>query len=127
MGFVVSKNVLKIKKNNMKKYDTLFLSLGTFLSLFPIYAFFGWIYVCIIYPELSQPELVAMYNSQLLFDFFNARSLFFTVCGLLAGILLLISLVYSLQNNGNKTLKTIKVILFVMNAFFTFFQLWSLM
>ena len=111
----------------MKKYDLLFLAFGTFLSLFPIYAFFGWVYVCIVNPNLSQPETVAIYNSQLLFNLINARSLFFAVCGLLAGILLLISLVYSLHNNGNKTLKTIKVILFVINAFFTFCQLWSLM
>lgn len=125
-GFV-SVGVSQIKKTIMKKYDNLFLGIGTFLSLFPIYAFFGWTYVCIVNPNLSQPETVAIYNSQILFDFINARSLFFAVCGLLAGILLLISLVYSLYNNSNKTLKTIKIILFIINAIFTFFSLWSLM
>ncbi len=113
----------------MKKYDILFLSIGIILSIIPIYVGLGWIYVCAIYPNLSQSETVAIFDSQILFNLFNGRyssALFTLSCGFVAGILLLISLVYSLQNNGNKTL-TIKVILFVINVIFTGWTLFGLM
>jgi hypothetical protein len=90
----------------------------------------GWVYVCTIYPELNQSETHNIFNTKILFNLFSGRypsALFTLSCGLVAGLLLLISLVYSLQNNGNKTLKTIKVILFVINVIFTGWVLFGLM
>lgn len=116
----------------MKKYDSIILILGALLSLIPVYTKLGWVYVCIVYPEFNLSEIIAVFDSQILFNLFTGRhwysaSLFALSCGLVAGILLLISLVYSLQNNGNKTLKTIKVILFVINVIFTGWVLFGLM
>lgn len=113
----------------MKKYDNLYLTLGSLLSIVPIYKGLGWIHVFNKYPELDQAEKVLIYNSEILFNLFNSRyssALFFLSCGLIAGVLLLISLLNSI-NRKDKFLKIIKMILFFINGLFTFWALFGLL
>ena len=113
----------------MKKYDLLFLALGTLLSIIPVYVGLGWVYICMIYPELSQSETVSIYHSQILFNLLNGRysSLIFSfLCGLVAGLLLLISLITSI-NRKDKFFKIVKIIIFSINFLFTSWMLFGLM
>lgn len=113
----------------MKKYDILFLSIGTIFSIIPVYVGLGWIHVFNKYPELEQAEKVIHYDSEILFNLFSGRyssALFALSCGLIAGILLIVSLITSINRN-DKFLKIVKILVLSINVLFTFWVLFGLM
>ena len=113
----------------MKKYDLLFLSFGTLLTIIPVYVILGWVYICINQPELSQSETVAIFYSQILFNLFDGRyssSIFILSCGFIAGILLIASLITSINRN-DKLLKIVKILVLSINVLFTAWVLSGLM
>ena len=113
----------------MKRYDYLFLSFGVLFSLAPIYKFFGWIYVCIAYPELPQLELVEIFKENFLYNYFDDRygyALLALLSGVIAGVLLLFSLIISYNNKNNKILIP-KLVYYLINAICTFSIVWSFM
>jgi hypothetical protein len=112
----------------MKKYDSIFLVLGALLSLLPMYNFWGWIYIWNSNPTLTPTEKCTVFNSDILFNLFEGRytaALAFFIPGFIAGILLLLSLLNSIQFGAKQ--KFIKLIFFILNLLFTFWILWGLM
>jgi hypothetical protein len=113
----------------MKKYDNLYFILGFLLSIIPVYVGLGWIYIWNKYLELEQAEKVIHYDSEILFNLFSGRyssALFALSCGLIAGILLIVSLITSINRN-DKFLKIVKILVLSINVLFTFWVLFGLM
>lgn len=112
----------------MKKFDFLFLTLGTLFSLVPIYSIVGWWYLCYLYPDLSQSETVKIYDVQISFNLFINRyydSFFIILCGLISCGFLYISYLNSVKMDG--ITKKIKTGLLYTSAIFTFWEIFVLM
>ena len=112
----------------MKKYDISFLVVGVLLSLLPIYNFFGWIYVWNTHSSLGHMEKVSVVREDILFGLFEGRyssSFFLFGFGFTSGILLLLSLLNSIQYGAK--FKTVKLFFLVLNLIFSFWILWGMM
>ena len=111
----------------MRKYDKLFLIIGSILTLFPIYYDLGWWWLCYKYQELSLQDLGQKFDEEIFFNLVETNRTFglsLLTLGLIASLLLLISFINSLEDKTIK-LKTFKIIVFAINMFFTFWVLFG--
>jgi hypothetical protein len=113
----------------MKKYDRHFLILGSFLTLLPIYDFFGWIYSWNRFIDEGRDKVIQYFFETIFFNLFDSHlypSLIIAIIGIFAFVLILISLVNSLEDKS-VGLKKLKILALLINLIFTTWMLWGLM
>ena len=113
----------------MKKYDRTLLFSGILLTLFPIYHFLGWIYSWNRFIDEGREKVIHYFFETIFFNLFDSHtypSLIIAIIGILAFVLILISLVNSLEDKSIG-LKKLKILAMLINLIFTTWMLWGLM
>ena len=100
----------------MKKLNSLLIILGCILSIVPIYAFIGLVYIDYKYEYIiNNKEIFEIYNSQVFASIFNSnlnRDLFIISLGVLGSIFFLITIINSSKYKPFKITLFITIVLF---------------